>query len=88
MDKYITQYGIPECVTGANTVEDLDRWLRINPYPNYRLVSVMNMNGTFVLVWELKESDNNSSVPVQNSEPPDLFCLANGPEGDTVLVIK
>lgn len=53
--KYICVYGLPECVRGCNTTEDLARYLNADPHPEYRLVSTNWMNGTWHLVFELKE---------------------------------
>lgn len=55
-NRYICLYGIPKCVKGSNTVEDLSRYLDTDPHPNYRLVSCNLINGNWHLVFELKEN--------------------------------
>ena len=55
LEKYLVEYGIPGSVSGCNTVEDLRGYLDSYPHYNYRLVGFSNANGSFVLVWELKD---------------------------------
>lgn len=55
--KYICEYGLPISVPGANTVDDLKKYLEEDPHPTHRLVSCQFMDsGQYMLVWELKES--------------------------------
>ena len=50
---YIVEYGIPDAVNGANTVEDLRKYLYCSPYKGHRLVTCQNLsNGNYLLVWE------------------------------------
>ena len=57
--KHITEHGlegrVPHAVHGANTVQDLDRYLGMNPHPFYRLASATACNSDFLLIWERKE---------------------------------
>jgi hypothetical protein len=57
--KYKVIYGLagqPGCcgaVNGANTVEDLQRYLNEDPEPEYRLVSVQFLPGqNYLVTWE------------------------------------
>lgn len=58
-NRYIIEYGIPGCVSGANTIDDLKRYLeshKSGPHPLYRLVSCESLDsGNFLLVWEVDE---------------------------------
>jgi hypothetical protein len=52
-DRYKVEYGIPEAVPGANTVEDLSDYLYTNPEPDYRMVSCQfAQSGNIIIVWE------------------------------------
>ena len=57
--KYIVETGlggrVPYAVNGANTTNDLAAYLAKDPHPNHRLVSTQWLNGSYILVWELKE---------------------------------
>ena len=55
--KYITIYGLESlveyCVDGANTIQDLNKYLSTDPQPEYRLASCqLTNNGYFIVVWE------------------------------------
>lgn len=51
--RYIVVCGVPGAVDGANTVEDLTRYLATNPQPRYRLANMSWLqNGNILLVWE------------------------------------
>lgn len=55
--RYICEYGleglVEYAVDGANTVEDLNKYLTKDPHPGYRLVSCQHMRmGNWHLVWE------------------------------------
>ena len=57
MSKYIVQACLPNGVQYANTIEDLQRYLYSDPFPDYRLVAVdFRHSGSISLVWELKEN--------------------------------
>ena len=51
--KYIVEYGIPGGINGANTVEDLCRYLNSDPHPDHKLASSnLKDNGMVLMVWE------------------------------------
>ena len=58
LQRYICEYGlegrVPYAVNGANTIEDLNRYLITDPHPEYRLASCQHMRvGNWHLTWEL-----------------------------------
>ena len=54
--RFIVDYGTPDAVLGANTVEDLAEYLESDPWPNYRLASCQHNNGTYTLIWEASDA--------------------------------
>lgn len=51
--RYVTEMGVPGCVKGANTVEDLRQYLYGNPHPEYRMVTAQWMpSQNWHIVWE------------------------------------
>lgn len=51
---YIVEYGVPGAVTGANTVEDLQRYLATDPHPDCRLANMSWLHtGNILFVWEV-----------------------------------
>ena len=52
--KHIVEPDIPGSVSGANTVEDLKRYLDTDPHPDYRLANMSWLHsGSILMVWEL-----------------------------------
>lgn len=59
--RHIIEYGLqgrsPDAIKGKNQVEDLAYWLGRIPNKSYRLVSVLFINGDFILIWEYKNEN-------------------------------
>ena len=53
--KYIVEYGISKAVPNCNTVEELREYLNEVPHFDYRLVTCQLENGSFLMVWELRD---------------------------------
>lgn len=43
---------IEYAIGGANTIQDLQRYLSTDPHPKYRLASCQFNYGRFLLIWE------------------------------------
>lgn len=51
--RHIVEYGIPGSVDGANTVEDLRRYLGSDPHPDHRVANMSWLHsGQIILIWE------------------------------------
>lgn len=61
--RHIIEYGLqgrsPDAMRGKNTVEDLSYYLGKIPNKSYRLVSVLYINGDFILIWEYKNENKS-----------------------------
>ena len=57
MDRFIREHGltgwVKYAVSGCNTIENLQTYLKTNPHKKYNLVSVWFNSGNFNLIWEL-----------------------------------
>lgn len=54
--RYIVEYGVPGALAGANTVEDLRRYLDSDPHPDHHLANLSWLHsGQIMFVWETDE---------------------------------